>query len=138
MERIRKLCKGYDQKDIWNMDESGYFFKALPSKGLAQKGKKKNQGRKKIEAKDHCCIFCQCRWSKSGKPIVIWQSKKPRYFKSASAPDTLAEVSYFDDPKSWMQVHIMENVLDTLNRQMVREGRKVMLLLDNATVHPLL
>ena len=30
----------------------------------------------------------------------------------------------------------MENVLDALNPQMVREGRKVMLLLDNATVHP--
>ena len=62
MERIRKLCKGCDQKDIWNMDESGCFFKALPSKGLARKGKK-NQGRKKIKAKDHCCIFCQCRWN---------------------------------------------------------------------------
>ena len=69
---------------------------------------------------------------------LINGSKKPRCFKSASVPDTLAEVAYFDDTKSWMQVHIMENFLDTLNRQMVREGRKVMLLLDNATVHPLL
>ena len=40
MERIKELCKGYDQRDIWNMDESGCFFKALSAKGLAQKGKK--------------------------------------------------------------------------------------------------
>ena len=39
MERLTELCKGYQLKDIWNMDESGCFFKALPSKGLAQKGK---------------------------------------------------------------------------------------------------
>ena len=35
-----------------------------------------------------------------------------------------------------MQVGIMEKVLDTLNRQMIKEGRNVILFLDNATVHP--
>ena len=40
MERLREFCKGYQLKDIWNMDESGCFFKAFPSKDLAQKGKK--------------------------------------------------------------------------------------------------
>ena len=39
MERLRELCKACQLKDIWNMDESGCFFKALPSKGLVQKGK---------------------------------------------------------------------------------------------------
>ena len=35
MERIQELCKGYEDKDIINMDESGCFFKDLPTKGLA-------------------------------------------------------------------------------------------------------
>ena len=35
-----------------------------------------------------------------------------------------------------MQVEIMEKVLGTLNHQMSRQGRKVILFLDNATVHP--
>ena len=35
-----------------------------------------------------------------------------------------------------MQVEIMENVLETLNRQMIRAGRNVILFLDNVTVHP--
>ena len=30
----------------------------------------------------------------------------------------------------------MENFLDTLNRSLVRKAKKVILLLDNATVHP--
>ena len=45
MERIQELCKGYEDKDIINMDESECFFKALPAKGLAQKGKKSKGGK---------------------------------------------------------------------------------------------
>ena len=43
---------------------------------------------------------------------------------------------YFADSQSWMQVKIMEKVLETLNRQMVKEERNIILFLDNATVHP--
>ena len=40
MERIKELCKGYDQRNDWNMDESTCFCKVSPAKSLAQKGKK--------------------------------------------------------------------------------------------------
>ena len=39
MERINELIEGYLLENICNMDESGCFFKALPDKGLVQKGK---------------------------------------------------------------------------------------------------
>ena len=135
MERIKELCKGYDQRDILNMDESGCFFKALPAKGLAQKGKK-TKGGKKPKQRITVAFFVSADGGKVGKPIVIWRSKKPRCFRLASASDKLAEVSYFDDSKSWMQVETMEKVLDTLNHQMRKQGRKVILFLGNATVHP--
>ena len=60
----------------------------------------------------------------------------PRCFGLASATDKLSEVMYFADSKSWMQVEIMEKVLETMNRQMVKEERNVILVLDNAIVHP--
>ena len=66
---------------------------------------------------------------------MIRQSKKLRYFRLASAPDKLAEVSYFDGSKSWMKVEIMENVLDALTFQMRKETRNVILFLDNTKVH---
>ena len=37
MERLVELTRGYELADIWNMDETGCFFKALPEKGLAEK-----------------------------------------------------------------------------------------------------
>lgn len=135
MERIKELCSGYDDKDILNMDESGCFFKALPTKGLAQKGKK-SKGGKKSKQRITVAFFVSADGKKVGKPIVIWRSKNPRCFRLASAADKLEKVMYFADNKSWMQVEIMEKILATLNNQMIKEKRNVVLFLDNATVHP--
>ena len=40
IERLQELTEGYSSENIWNMDESGCFFKALPDADLVQKGKK--------------------------------------------------------------------------------------------------
>ena len=135
MERIKELCSGYDDKDILNMDESGCFFKALPTKGLAQKGKK-SKGGKKSKQRITVAFFVSADGEKVGKPIVIWRSKNPRCFRLASAVDKPEKVMYFADNKSWIQVEIMEKILATLNNQMIKEKRNVVLFLDNATVHP--
>ena len=46
MERINKLIEDCSLENIWNMDESGCFFKALPDKGLVEKGKQAKDGKK--------------------------------------------------------------------------------------------
>ena len=35
-----------------------------------------------------------------------------------------------------MQINIVENVLQNFNRQTISENRKVILFIDNTTVHP--
>ena len=66
---------------------------------------------------------------------MIWRSKTPRCFRLASAAK-FSKVLYFAHLKSWMEAKIMETVLETLNSQMAKEERNVILFLDNATVHP--
>ena len=46
MERINELIEGYSLENIWNMDECGCFFKALPDKGLVEKVKQAKGGKK--------------------------------------------------------------------------------------------
>ena len=41
-ERLPQILDGYDRKDIWNMDETGCFWKTLPDKGFARKGVKRS------------------------------------------------------------------------------------------------
>ena len=88
MERIKELCKGYDQRDILNMDESGCFFEALPAMGLAQKGKKAKDG-KKSKQRITVAFFVRADGGKVGKPIVIWRRKKAKILSISSASDKL-------------------------------------------------
>ena len=37
-ERLPKIVSQYSKDDIWNMDESGVFWQALPDTGFGQKG----------------------------------------------------------------------------------------------------
>ena len=80
------------------MDESGCFFKALLSKGLAQKGKKCKSG-KKSKQRMAVAFFVRADDGKVDKPIVIWKSIKPRCFKRTNAASKLKQVSYFADAK---------------------------------------
>ena len=45
MGQIKELCKGYDQRDTWNMNESGCLFKSVAYKRFSLK--------KKLKAEDH-------------------------------------------------------------------------------------
>ena len=48
MERIKKIIESYSLENIWNIDKSGCFSKALPDKGLVETGKQV-KGRKKLK-----------------------------------------------------------------------------------------
>lgn len=135
MERVNELTEGYDLKDIWNMDESGCFFKALPERGLVQKGQQ-SKGGKKSKQRFTVAFFVNAAGEKVDEPIVIGKSKVPRCFKKLKDPSRPADVHYFANPKSWMTSEIMVAVLTRLNRKLSSEKRKVILFLDNATCHP--
>ena len=102
------------------MDESGCFFEALPTKGLAQKGRKSKRG-KKSKQKITVGFFASADGEKVGKAIVIWQSKTPKCFRLASVAQKLGEVMFFEDSKSCMQIEIMEKILETLKYEMVNQ-----------------
>jgi len=101
MERISELIEGYSLENIWNMDESGCFFKALPEKGLVEKGKQAKGG-KKSKQRLTVAFFVNAAGEKVDQPIVISKSKLPRCFKKLKNPSRPANVHYFSNPKSWM------------------------------------
>ena len=44
-ERLPEIVSGYD-KNIYNLEETGCFWRALPERGLVEKGKRCNRGKK--------------------------------------------------------------------------------------------
>ena len=135
MERISELIEGYSLENIWNLDESSCFFKALPEKGLVEKGKQAKGG-KKSKQRLTVAFFVSAAGEKVDQPIVIWKSKLPRCFKKLKNPSRPANVHYYSNPKSWMTSEVMEAVLARFNRKLIFEDRKVILFLDNASCHP--
>ena len=45
-ERLSEIVAGYKKEDVWNMDESVVFWRALPDKGFGEKGKGCKGGKK--------------------------------------------------------------------------------------------
>ena len=75
MERLVQLTRGYELAGIWNMNETGCFFKPLPEKGLAEK-KSQARGGKKSETRLTIAFFVNAAGGKAIEALVVWRSKK--------------------------------------------------------------
>lgn len=65
------------------------------------------------------------------KPLVIGKAMKPRCFKGVKSFPT----DYRANKKAWMTTELFNNWLLTVNGDMKRQKRKILLFLDNCTVH---
>ncbi|GBO11952.1 Tigger transposable element-derived protein 6 [Araneus ventricosus] len=78
-ERFPLLLAGYDDEDIFNMDETALFFRALPNKSMIQKSEEARGG--KIPKGRLTISFCVSAVGEKEKPLVIWRCQRPRCFK---------------------------------------------------------
>ena len=132
IEWLPELCQDYEPQNISNFDELWLFFKALPEKGLAEKMKKSKVGKKLKQ----CMTFMFIVASDGSFFSVIWRSKLPPCITSLKDAWRLMSVHYFLNKKAWMNLDIMESILQRLDRRMNQEKWKVILFWDNATCHP--
>jgi hypothetical protein len=83
-KRLNNLCKDYSAEDIFNCDETGLFWRAIPSKSLTFKGEKCSKGKQSKER--ITLLLCVNRTGSEKKNLlVIGKSAKPRCFKTTSS-----------------------------------------------------
>lgn len=131
-ERIPELLQEYSSENIWNLDETGCFWRALPDHGFAKKGSQ-CKGGKKAKHRMTVALIVNADGGKE-TAIVVWKSAKPRCFKAIDTGSL--PVQYYSQPKAWMTGDILQSVLSKLNRQLSAKARKIALLMDNAGCHP--
>jgi hypothetical protein len=78
--KLPSLTSEYAEDGIFNADESGVYYRQLPTRYLIEKGKT-CKGGKKIERTDYCFVVLQCTGGGGLKPHVIGNAARPRAFK---------------------------------------------------------
>lgn len=128
---LPSLVKDYDLNDVFNADETGLFFKCLPSRTLAFKNEKCVGGEK---SKERITVMLGSNFTGTEKLklLVIGKSKNPRCFRGLKS----LEVNYENNAKSWMTSDIFEKWLIKLDNKFAHEKRKILMFVDNCPAHP--
>jgi len=77
--KIEDLVAGYEPRNVYNGDETGLFFRVLPSKTLTVRGDKCTGG--KLSKERRTLFICANMAGEIEKPIVIGKSACPRHFR---------------------------------------------------------
>ena len=133
-ERGRELVNDYKPEDVWNFDETGLMWRALPEKSLNEK-RKRCRGGKNSKYRNTWAFFANAAGGKED-PIVIGKSAKPRCFKRLKNRTKPFKCSYFPNAKAWMRADILTQILNKLNNRLRQEHRNIILFMDNAPCHP--
>ena len=77
-ERLPEIVEGYEKEFVWNMDETGIFWCALPDRGFGQMSRS-CKGGKKSKQRITVAFFVSASGQKE-EPVVIWKSENPQMF----------------------------------------------------------
>lgn len=120
----------YQLKDIFNADEFGLFYQALPSKSLHFRGKRCSGGK---QSKVRLTGMAASNALGEKIPMfVIGKYAKPRCFKHVRN----IPCRYRSQKKAWMDGTLFEEWLHELDRKFEMQGRNVVMIVDNCPAHP--
>jgi hypothetical protein len=96
--KLLELISSFEPKNIYNADETGLFFRILPTKSLAVKGGKCTGG--KMYKERLTVLLCGNMVGEMEKPLVIGKAAKPRCFKNLKINNL--PVIWKNNKKAWM------------------------------------
>ena len=128
---LHTILSNYEPRNIFNADEFGLFYQALPKK-LHLKGEKCSGGK---NSKIRLTSLAAANMIGEKLPMfVIGKSQKPRRFKHIKS----LSCRYFAQKKSWMNSELFEEWVREQDEKFENEGRKVALIIDNCPAHLLI
>ena len=124
------ILSNYSLSDIYNADEFGLFYQALPEKSLHLKSERCVGGK---HSKIRLTGLAAGNAIGDKLPMfVIGKSVKPRCFSGVRN----IPCRYRAQKKSWMDGVLFEEWIRELDCKFQREGRKIALIVDNCPAHP--
>lgn len=132
--KLRDKIKEYDPDHVYNMDETGLFFKVLPNRSYVKKSEIKSaRGTKLMKAKDRVTLYITTNGDGTDKvPLsMIGKAASPRCFNNRKLP-----MKYYNQNKAWSDSKVFAKWWDDFRHHIQRRTIKpVLLILDNCGPH---
>lgn len=132
-QRFNEIVDGYDEHNVFNYDETSFYYCMLRNKGLTNRPDIKT-GFKQDKRRISVGVLANA----SGDFIeldFLSKVKSPRCFHPYTPSS--AGYSYYANSKGWMTREIFTSIIRKLDIRMKRENRKILFLLDNFSAHKL-
>ncbi|KAK1562050.1 hypothetical protein Q3G72_005338 [Acer saccharum] len=126
---IRAKLNQFHWKDIYNMDETGLFFRLEVDHSLATK---QLEGRKKDKERITIAVCCNGDGSDKVPLWIIGKNANPRCFKHVNMSNL--NCHYRANKRAWMTGLLFQEFVCWFDKRM--NGRKVLLIVDNCPAHP--
>ena len=127
-EMAAKLCN-IDPETILNMDETGLFFQAFPTKTISSNERK---GVKQSKVRITVALCSNATGTFKAKPFLIGHCKKPRCFKNFNVNKFCV---YHSNSKAWMTTDLFNRFMEHLSEELKPLKKNFTLLIDNAPSH---
>jgi hypothetical protein len=125
------LLESYEPCDIYNADETGIYYRALPD-GTLTFSAQKLSGNKKAKDRITALVATNMDGSDKRPLLIIGKSKQPRCFRGiAHLP-----LPYTHNKNAWMTSTIFHDWLVALEKDMATQKRNIALVIDNCAAHP--
>ncbi|UYV66645.1 26-29-p [Cordylochernes scorpioides] len=141
-EKLAKIIKdgGYCAHQIFNADETGLFWKKMPTRTYIAKSEKNASGFKAAKDRVTLLLFSNASGDRMLKPLLVNRSLKPRALKGKDL-NTLP-VHWMANKKAWVTTAIFTEwfnkcfvpEVENYMKEMCLEF-KILLILDNAPDH---
>ncbi|KAH9106180.1 hypothetical protein LEN26_014621 [Aphanomyces euteiches] len=129
-EDMLQVTRGFSAKDVFNMDETSFFYCLSPHRSITRS---RVPGTKKSKKRITLALTTNADGSDMIDPLFIGSAARPRCFNGQSGSEL--GFSYHSSKKAWMNGSIFNSFLTAINNRMVAEGRNILMLVDNAPPH---
>nr|XP_022912081.1 tigger transposable element-derived protein 1-like [Onthophagus taurus] len=137
------IDEGYCPQQVFNADETGLFWKRMPSRTFITKEEKKLPEHKAMKDRLTLLVLSNASGDLKIKPLLVYHSENPRIFKKNNVIKSKLSVHWKSNQKAWVtQVIFNEWILETFAPAMKKFllekelPLKALLILDNAPSHP--
>ena len=134
LDKLYAIISKYDPENVYNMDETGLFFRLLPKYTLLMPFEDDSRTREKKKAKERLSLVVCANATGTHKipGTLIEKTKFPACIKNREWP-----VKYISRNKAWMDVSTCWKWFEEVFYSEVRKrtGRPVLLLMNNAPGH---